>query len=137
MDLREFLLRQVEKLEHENASFIEAVIDQSELMDLKIHLEMSHILNVHHQWNARLMGNVPESEEWDLLPLVYWDRFNRTNCLELQELLNDGPLETFENLALSVQHILQHSVYHRSRLVGMMKKCNMKIPSTNLVNVSL
>jgi uncharacterized damage-inducible protein DinB len=106
---------------------------------------MSHIINVHHIWNARLTQKISESEVWDLLPLSYFERFlfenyNETiQILEQQEL--DKKIEYHDSEGVPMEketmdilyHLLNHSNYHRAQMAVKSKDWGFKIPSTNFI----
>ena len=105
----------------------------------------SHIINVHHIWNARLEQKKSESEDWDLLPNFYFERllfenFNQTmQIIEQQDLdqkvnYHDSEGVPMEKETLDVLfHMLNHSNYHRAQMALKGKEWGFKIPSFQFV----
>jgi uncharacterized damage-inducible protein DinB len=106
---------------------------------------MSHIINIHHIWNARLTQKISESEVWDLLPLSYFERFlfenyNETiQILEQQELDKEIEYHDSEGVPMEKEtmdilyHLLNHSNYQRAQMAVKSKDWGFKIPSTNFI----
>lgn len=106
---------------------------------------MSHIINVHHIWNARLSQVNSESEAWDLLPLHYFERFLLENYNQTIQFLEQHTLEEKINYHDSegvqieketmdiLYHLLNHSNYHRAQMALKSKEWGFQIPSTNFI----
>lgn len=106
---------------------------------------ISHISNIHHLWNARLIGKKAESNDWDNLPMQYWHRFHQQNYNETIEFLqhqtigqtihyfdSEGNQMEKETVAI-LYHILNHSNYHRAQLAVVAKQLGIPVPSSNFI----
>jgi uncharacterized damage-inducible protein DinB len=106
---------------------------------------MSHIINVHHIWNSRLTQKKSESEDWDLLPLSYFERFLFENYNETIQILEqqvlDQKIDYHDSEGVPMEketmdilyHLLNHSNYHRAQMAIKSKEWGFKIPSTNFI----
>lgn len=117
---------------------------EDELNDF-IKKEFSHLINVHHIWLSRIMGNLPESHSWDVLPTRYWEQLIVDNHRKTQEFLvhmeweervqyhsEEGvPLDAINTNML--YHILQHSTHHRARLAVEVRAIGLTPPSTEMM----
>jgi uncharacterized damage-inducible protein DinB len=106
---------------------------------------MSHIINVHHIWNMRLLQETPESGIWDSLPIDFFNKFHFNNYQttinflenhEIEEKINyhdsEGvPLEKFSIDIL--YHILNHSNYHRGQINLELKHLNISPSISNFI----
>lgn len=117
---------------------------EDELTDV-IKKELSHLINAHHIWLARVMGNAAESNTWDILPTRYWEQLIVDNHRKTQEFLihmdlekhiqyhsEEGvPLDAINTIIL--YHILQHSTHHRARLAVETRSIGLTPPSTEMM----
>jgi uncharacterized damage-inducible protein DinB len=121
----------------------EDALDSTNLKELS--RWMSHIINVHHIWNTRLMNKISESEDWDLLPLSYFERFLFENYNQTIQFLEQHSLSEKVNYHDSegvpmeketmdiLYHLLNHSNYHRAQMAIKSKEWGFKIPSSNFI----
>jgi uncharacterized damage-inducible protein DinB len=105
----------------------------------------SHLLNVHHIWNNRLMQSTPESNTWDLLPIEYFTRIAKLNhnetidYLEKIELGEKIHYHSSEGIKIEkddidiLYHILNHSNYHRAQIALQLRELNIIPPSLNFI----
>lgn len=106
---------------------------------------MSHIINVHHIWQARLLGKTPESHEWDRLPLLFMEQLAQANYRETAEYLQyeltpevirytdrEGALNEKENFDM-LYHILNHSNYHRAQISLERRNAGQSVVATNFI----
>ena len=105
----------------------------------------SHIINIHHIWNARLLGELPESNEWDKLPIDYFLKLNQSNYLttidylenlELNEKVNYHDSEGIllkKNNSDILYHILNHSTHHRAQISLEMNRLKLLNSSSNFI----
>lgn len=106
---------------------------------------MSHLINVHHIWIARIEGKLAESHTWDRLPMDYWvslaqENYNRTiEYVEHLELTKKVEYHSEEGVELSKEvidifyHILNHSNYHRAQISLELRACGVQPPSFNFI----
>src|SRR5690606_33344110 len=90
----------------------------------------SHILNAHHIWNQRMLGEAAEHGIWELQPLEQWEALhygNQRTSFEIithtdnfqkrVEYTNSGG-RTFSNeIKDMLFHIINHSTHHRGQLM--------------------
>lgn len=86
-----------------------------------------------------------ESEDWDLLPLSYFERFLFENYNETIQILEHQALDQKINYHDSdgvpmeketmdiLYHLLNHSNYHRAQMAVKSKEWGFKIPSSNFI----
>ena len=138
----------LEKFEYDlyaNLSLIEVLENQEEDLDKFIIQSFSHLINVHHIWNSRLIGTKAQSGENDLLPLSYFARFSRENYkvsidyIEKEELNKKISYHSSEGVQLVKQdlnilyHILNHSTHHRAQIILQLNNLNLKRPDFNFI----
>ena len=138
----------VDKYEYDlqtNKRWINKVLQQEEGVNEFIIKSLSHILNVHHIWNCRLLETVPESGLWDKLPLDYATKFaveNRNVTISYLETWDHEAKVDFhdsEGTLLSkdtvdiLYHILNHSNYHRAQIARELKTLGLEVPSFNFI----
>lgn len=132
-----------------NMQWFECVENQEDEISDFTNKSMSHIINVHYIWNCRLRGIKPESSDWDLLPIHYYQRFIHQNYqetldylekIELGEKVNyhssEGVKFTKKDIDI-LYHILNHSNYHRAQIVMDLKNQHLKTPSFNFITYRL
>lgn len=107
---------------------------------------ISHIINVHHIWNRRLLQQKSESELWDVLPVSYLLKLHQENYretvnflekFELEEKIKYHSSEGVQLVKSSIDilyHVLNHSNYHRAQIVMDLKQNNLKAPIFNFIS---
>lgn len=122
---------------------IESQEDQVSPFSIK---SISHIINVHHIWNRRLLQEDSESELWDILPISYLLKLHQENYRETVKFLEKYELEekvkyhSSEGVQLVkssidiLYHVLNHSNYHRAQIVMDLKQNNLKAPIFNFIS---
>ena len=125
---------------------IESLESQEDFVSEFTIRSMSHILNVHHIWNRRLLDNPIESELWDVFPIHFHQKLLEENYRETIEYLEklEGTEKikyhssegvAFEKSTMDVlYHILNHSNYHRAQIALDLKQNNLKTPNYNFIS---
>lgn len=143
--IKEFFLDKIEYDLACNLTWIKSLEVHESQLDDYVLKSMSHILNVHHIWNSRLLSQQPESELWDILPVSYWKKFAEQNSIETIDYLEKYELgeklsyHSSEGVKYSKKdidilfHILNHSNYHRGQIALQMKELEIKPPSLNFI----
>lgn len=143
--MKEFLLDKFEFDFHSTRLLIEAIENQEDQVSNFVKKSISHIVNVHHIWNARLFGKKPESDQWDILPIHFLLPLHRQNYretidylekIELGEKVNYHSSEgiRFNKIDLDIlYHLLSHSNYHRAQIIIDLKQNNLNYPSMNFI----
>ncbi len=132
-----------------NKRFIESFYDKGWDKIERIRQLICHNLNVHHIWNARLIGVEPISLDWDDLPYYSWEKLNDENnqqtLLFLQEcdfdvIINYKTSEGLEkSLPISqiLSHIICHSSYHRGQINMLLGLAELEPLECNLIDYSI
>lgn len=143
--MKDFFLDKFEYDWHTNKLWCKYLIDQEDRLSSFAIRSMSHILNVHHIWNMRLIQENQESSTWDVLPVSYFERLvadnyqTTVNYLEHYELTEKINYHDSEGVLLKknaidiLYHILNHSNYHRAQIILDMKQLNLSTPSSNFI----
>lgn len=110
-----------------------------------INKQMSHIVNVHHIWVSRLESARPESNEWDVLPMAFWDRLLEENYrrteLYLRHFDEASKTNYHDSEGVPMQksdsdilyHILNHSQYHRAQIARELRLLELPVPSMHFI----
>ncbi|RRQ49862.1 damage-inducible protein DinB [Maribacter algicola] len=111
-----------------NKRIIEQCIAMGETPE-KTHKLFSHILNAHHGWNSRILGNTPDLSSWDLHDVKNWSDIHYENQRSSFEIItnadgfekridyenSEGRL--FTNTIKDILfHIINHSTNHRGQI---------------------
>jgi len=143
--MKEFFLDKFEFDFHSVKKWISCIEDQEEYVSEFTKKSISHIINVHHIWNSRLLNKPAESNEWDVLPLSYLTRLAQQNYLETVDFLEKQELNekinyhSSEGIKLEksivdvLYHMLNHSTYHRAQITMDLKQNNLQFPSLNFI----
>jgi uncharacterized damage-inducible protein DinB len=143
--MRAFFTDKFERDHYQNLALIKIFEQQEDQLSQNVLRSFSHILNVHYLWNCRLKHISADSNDWDILPLSYFMRFEYQNYQETRDLLAYTDWEEMinyhssEGIPLSglttdiLYHILQHSTYHRAQIIAELKGSNLQIPSFEFV----
>lgn len=144
--MKEFFLDKFEYDYFANRNWIKVIEDQEDQVSSFVKRSMSHIINVHHVWNSRLLNKKAESELWDEFPVGYLQRLNEANYretvnfLELNELNKKVHYHSSEGVKLEKEiidilyHVLNHSNYHRAQIVMDLKQNQLSFPSFNFIS---
>jgi len=144
--MKEFFLDKFEYDYFANKNWIKIIEDQEDQVSDFVRRSMSHIINVHHIWNSRLINKKAESELWDELPVIYLERLNEANYrqtvnfLELNELNKKINYHSSEGVKLEKEiidilyHLLNHSNYHRAQITMDLKQNKLSFPSFNFIS---
>lgn len=140
MHLKALFLDYFERDLHKNlvwAKFLEQLDVDLIAQEIKL---FSHILNAHHIWNARLVGQEPESAWWDQLSPVHFERLAQDNYQKTLQFIefsdSFGQLHYYEDFDQTqerissdiLMQILFHSTHHRGQLVQSMKAKGHVVP---------
>lgn len=138
-----FFTEQFERLASENEELIQFVLAEELKNDHLIGQLLSQLINTHHIWNCRLLGQMPDSEENDRMPSDFWIALNKDNHLQTIELLKftdlnasiqwHGEEEISESVSSILQHIIKECVYARGRINQRMHELGVPYSSMKLV----
>jgi uncharacterized damage-inducible protein DinB len=143
--MRDFFADKFERDHHQNLALIRIFEEQEDNLPEMVLKSFSHILNVHYLWNCRLRLLTAESNDWDLLPLSYFVRFQNQNYQETRDLLDHTDWDEMvkyhssDGIPLSglttdiLYHILQHSTYHRAQIISELKRSGLEAPSQDFI----
>lgn len=76
-----------------NLAWTKIFVENEDRLSPYLIRSMSHIINVHHIWNARLDQTVAESSDWDILPVDFMERLHQENYNQSIQFLEYGTLE--------------------------------------------
>lgn len=143
--MKEFFIDKYEYDLQTNKRWINKVLEQEDKVNDFVIRSLSHVLNVHHIWNCRLLGKLPESELWDNLPLEYATKFaveNRNVTIAYLENWDheakvdfhdsEGTLLSKDTIDI-LYHILNHSNYHRGQIARELRIIDLDVPSFNFI----
>lgn len=143
--MKDFFLEKFEFDFYATEMCIDQIEKQEDVVSDFVKKSISHIINVHHIWNARLIEKKPESELWDVLPIHFLTQLNRQNhretidYIEKFELGEKVKYHSSEGVRLNkmdidiLYHILNHSSYHRGQIVLDLKRQNLLFPSFDFI----
>lgn len=144
--LRSFFLDKFEFDFQVNRTWIEHLLQQEDHLNDFIRKQISHLINVHHIWLARVSGTTVESSSWDDLPSHYWIRLNEDNYRKTEEYLlhfdygekinyHDEEGVPMEKVAIDIlYHVLQHSQYHRAQIARELRYLELPVPSLHFIS---
>ena len=91
----------------------------------------SHILNAHHIWNQRLLGNTSDFGVWDLHKVEMWEDIHydnqrstfeivsKTDAFENRVEYTNSESKVFTNEVKDILfHIINHSTHHRGQMMS-------------------
>jgi uncharacterized damage-inducible protein DinB len=143
--MKEFFLDKFEYDFFATKNWIHSIEEHEDFISAFVVRSISHIINVHHSWNCRLIGNLPESESWDKLPVRYLLKLHEQNYSETIDFIEKYELDNKINYHSSegveytksivdiLYHILNHSNYHRAQIVMDLKQHNLSAPAFNFI----
>ena len=114
------------------------LLEYGEEVSEKSHLWFCHILNAHHVWVSRLVGQTPEFKPWANHEKAFFSSVDEQNyalsLLAYEENDLDRMLkytnfqgETFENTVQDIfLHIVNHSTYHRGQIAFDLRSCGLE-----------
>lgn len=139
-----FFAEQLERDYHVNQRWATCLEEQEDELTDEIRLLVSKLINSHHIWNCRLVGQQPESEPHDLMPLAHWMQLIRSNFLETQRFLtnfsdeekiryHDSEGVQLEDLPANMLFaLLQTNHFYRAQLEWVCQLSGLTIPSAEL-----
>ncbi len=126
--MKDFFKELFEYSHHYNQELIEIIQNNPEnISDNALNL-FSHILNAHHIWNNRLIGNIPKYRVWQEHgphEMIFIEYQNFEESLRILETLDLNETIDYRNTAGKqfnngirdiLFHIINHSTYHRAQI---------------------
>ncbi len=136
------ILQQLLTYSHEaNGAFIHA-IHAAPSANERVSVILSHILNAHRIWNARIGGVSPMGDPREVRPPTSWAAINVENYQRSMELLASEDIERFveyrdmkgnshrNRIRDILLHVVTHSTYHRGQLALLLGQEEKIPPST-------
>ena len=142
---QEFFAEKFEFDLHANLAWTEQFEAFEDTLSQYMIRSMSHMINVHHIWNSRLLQTPQESELWDVLPIAFMAEFHRENYQQTLNFMENYSLEEkinyhdSEGVAMEKQtldilyHVLNHSNYHRAQLAKEARDLGLPVVSANFI----
>ena len=130
--------------EEANRRFIDAVLSAGPVGE-RVGVILSHILNAHHFWNARVGGISPTGDPREVRPVETWVGTNAENHRRRRELLGSEEVErvveyrdtkgnSHRNRVRDIfLHVVNHSSYHRGQLALLLGQEQTRPPSTDYI----
>ena len=106
---------------------------------------VSHILNAHHLWNKRILGQEPEYSLWDEHAPSMWHDINEKAHEETYRILSSTDTDTsiayqtlegyeFSNTVGEIMyHIINHSSYHGGQIAHELRCCGHEALPTDYI----
>lgn len=109
---------------------------------------MSHILNSHEIWLARVAGSDSRLEVWQLHEISLMRELNNLSFSKTRNVLNELNDETIEkeitysnskgdvfknSIRQILHHVINHSAYHRGQLAIISRQLDMDPPKTDYI----
>lgn len=128
-----------------NLAWNKIFVEHEEALSPYLIRSMSHIINVHHIWNARLIQTVAESSDWDILPVDFMERLHQENYRQTINFLEHYSLEEkvnyhdsegvpMEKQTLDIlYHILTHSTYHRAQIAKAARELELPVANAHFI----
>lgn len=129
----EFFKEKFEYDLHANRTWIQRIEAEDLTQNGEIRKLISHILNVHYIWIARLSGKTIDSADWDILPSSHWEHFAQNNFFETNDFLDQLIALDDEQIKI-LYHILNHSNYHRGQISLLIKQAGKTAPNANFIS---
>lgn len=145
VSFQEFFAEKFEYDFHSNLAWNKIFVENEDNLSDYMVKSMSHIINVHHIWNARLMQAVAESADWDILPVDFMERLHQENYrqtihfLEHQSLSEKINYHSSEGVPMEKEtmnilyHILDHSNYHRAQIAKEARDIGLPVAATHFI----
>ncbi|WP_247236247.1 DinB family protein [Telluribacter sp. SYSU D00476] len=114
--------------DHFNTVLIQKMMVEQAVDLSKSHRLMSHMLNAHHIWNKRILGQSPEVGVWQSMLLTEMLDRNEDNYQQTQRILHEADLDTtisytnskgdsFQNTVQDILfQVVNHTSYHRAQI---------------------
>ncbi|GGF45972.1 DinB family protein [Echinicola rosea] len=122
----------------QNQRIIRQLQEQPDIASERCHLLISHVINAHHIWNAKITQSTPLMKPWDLHSL------EKVNSLDKQNLENSLTILTNMDINQQVSYqlrgnqvfdhpvrdllfqIINHTTYHRGQIALEFRKCGLE-----------
>jgi len=127
-----------------NRRFIDAVLAARPAGE-RVGVILSHILNAHHIWNARVGGASPAGDPREARPAESWTGTNAENSRRSLELVESEDTErvveyrdtrgnSHHNRVRDIfLHVVNHSSYHRGQLALLLGQEQIVPPATDYI----
>ncbi len=111
-----------------NQRLAAAFANDSSRFDAKSVALFSHILNAHHIWNCRILGQLPAHRVWDVRPVESFAAADRAHYEQTLKILDridlsvemaykTGAGQPFSNTVGDILfHVINHGTYHRGQI---------------------
>lgn len=106
---------------------------------------MSHVLNAHAIWNARIVGAARPFEVWQEHPVQNYESLDQENLRATLNLIQECPLDSmidyqtgagkaYQNSVGDIFfHISNHTTHHRAHLIQYLRQEGVEVPMTDYI----
>lgn len=107
---------------------------------------LNHVLNAHHIWNHRILGQPERLGPFERSPKEHWVTLNNDNHIISNKLLSDHPFDQeyeYKNLKGKIFtntlrdilfHVINHSTYHRGQIATRMRETGIEPLITDFIS---
>lgn len=143
--MKDFFRELFEYNGYANQKVITAFLQQPNRISEKNQQLMSHVLNAHHIWNARIGQANPQYGVWEIHPPEAWVAIDQLNHQNAFNILDRCDLEwvmeytntkgqAFNNRVRDMLfHVINHSNYHRAQMATEMKQGGIEPVATDFI----
>lgn len=130
--MESLLMLKLQRDHHMNLALIRHLEEYEDQVSLELRKLVSHILNMHHILNCRFAATKPESDEWDMLPNSWFEKFQVENYRTTLSLFEQSESDS-ENRFNLMFSILEHNTYHRAQIILKLKQEAIPLPNLKLL----
>jgi uncharacterized damage-inducible protein DinB len=128
-----------------NSALIDVLLKNGNKIPEKLQIVFSHILNAHHIWNARILGQNELFKVWETQSFDQMENLDRKNFDLSFEILNKMDFTKSINYKNSkgmsftrslkdiLFHVVNHSTYHRGQVAAQIREAGLEPVSTDFI----
>ncbi len=128
-----------------NAATIGLVEKYGETIPQNVLVTFSHIINAHHIWNARILGEMELVKVWDVHSVEKLESLDVKNFNGSIAILDLIPIEkiilyknskgiSYQNEVKDILfHVVNHSTYHRGQVMAQIRAAGLEPVSTDFI----
>lgn len=145
MELKTFFAEALEYSFHFNNELLKLFAAEGNNISERAIQLLNHILNAHHIWNQRLLGNPVSRTAWDIFPLETLAASNEENyqqslrVLQTKSLDEALPYKTLQGSSHTntirdiIFHVINHSTHHRAQISSTLRELGIEPIATDYI----